>query len=58
MGSRALHLLRQYWVRLRMVVRAVGYYGAIFRGEIGVIQGDPPAPTMFNVVVDVVVCHW
>ena len=41
-----------------MVVRAVGYYGAIFRGEIGVIQGDPLAPTMFNVVVDVVVCHW
>ena len=58
MGYRALHLLRQYWVRLRMVVRVVGCYGAIFRGEIGVTQGDPLAPTIFNVVVDVVVCHW
>ena len=24
----------------------------------GVTQGNPLSPTIFNVVVDVVVCHW
>ena len=27
-------------------------------GSWGVTQGDPLSPTIFNVVVDVVVCHW
>ena len=41
MGPRALRLLRLYWARLRMVARAGGYYGAPFRGERGVTQGNP-----------------
>ena len=41
-----------------MVVRAGGYYGTGFKGERGVTQGDPLSPTIFNVVVDVVVHHW
>ena len=28
------------------------------RREIGVAQGDPLLPTTFNLVVDVVLCHW
>ena len=28
------------------------------RRERGVTQGDPLSPTIFNVVVDAVVCHW
>ena len=57
-GHRALRLLRQYWERLRMVVRRGGYYGATFRKERGVTQGDPLSPTILNVVVDAVVRHW
>ena len=34
-----------------------GYYGTAFKGERGVTQGDPPSPTIFNVVVDAVVRH-
>ena len=41
-----------------MVARAGGYYGAAFQGACGVTQGDPLSPTIFNVVVDVVVCNW
>ena len=41
-----------------MVARAGGYYGPGFKGERGVTQGDPMSPTIFNVVVDVVVRHW
>ena len=41
-----------------MVERAGGYYGTAFKGEQGVTQGDPLSPTIFNVVVDAVVCHW
>ena len=58
MGPRSLRLLQLYWARLRMVVRAGGYYSAPFRGEIGVTQGDPLSPTIFNVVVYTVVRHW
>ena len=40
-----------------MVARAGGYYGELFRGERGVIQGDAMSSTIFNVVVDAVVLH-
>ena len=51
-------LLRAYWRKSTMVARAGGYYGTGFKGERGVTQGDPLSPTIFNVVVDVVVRHW
>ena len=35
-----------------------GYYGLEFKGNRGVTQGGPLSPTIFNVVVDVVVRHW
>ena len=57
-GTRALRLLHRYWERLHMVAQAGGYYGVPFRGERGVTQGYPLLPTIFNVVVDAVVCHW
>ena len=38
-----------------MLVRAGGYYGSVFQGFRGVIQGVPLTPTIFNVVVDAVV---
>ena len=41
-----------------MVARAGGYYRTAFQGAHGVTQGDPLSPTIFNVVVDVVVCSW
>ena len=41
-----------------MVAQAGGYYGTAFKGGIGVTQGDPLSPTIFNVVVDAVVRHW
>ena len=41
-----------------MVARAVGYYGAAFKGSRGVTQGYPLFPTIFNLVVDTVVSHW
>ena len=41
-----------------MVERAGGYFGTGFKGEMGVTQGDPLSPTIFNLVVDAVVRHW
>ena len=41
-----------------MAARAGGYYWAAFKGERGVMQGDPLSPTIFNVVVDAVVRQW
>ena len=41
-----------------MAARAGGYYGTGFKGARGVTQGDPLSPTIFNVVVDALVCHW
>ena len=41
-----------------MVAREGGYYGESFKRARVVTQGDPLSPTIFNVVVDAVVCHW
>ena len=51
MGTRDLRLFGRYWERLKVVVWAGGYYRESFRGKIGVTQGDPLLPTIFNVVV-------
>ena len=56
-GPRAYWLLRTYLQRSSMVARAEGYYGEAFKGARGVTQVDPLSPTIFNVVVDAVVCH-
>ena len=57
-GERVRRLLTVYWEMATMVARAGGYYGKGFKGERGVTQGDPLSPTIFNVVVDVVVHNW
>ena len=41
-----------------MVKSAGWYYVEAFRGFWGVTQGGLLLPTIFNVVVDAVVCHW
>ena len=41
-----------------MVAKAEGYYRSDFRSFRGVTQGYPLSPTIFNVMVDVVVRHW
>ena len=41
-----------------MVARTGGYYGGVFKGGRGVTQRDLLSPTIFNVVVGVVVRHW
>ena len=55
---RALRILQTYWIRMKMVAMAVGYYGVAFPGARVVTQGDPLSPTILNVVVDVLVLHW
>ena len=57
-GHRAICLICRYSANLQMVARAGGYYGAPFCGERGMTQGEPPLPTIFNLVVDAVICHW
>ena len=58
MGPRSCRLLRTYWGKMTMVAGAGGYYGGAFKGAQGVTQGDPLSPTIFYVVVEVVVRHW
>ena len=41
-----------------MVANAGGYYGEAFKGAQGVTQEDSLSPTIFNLVVYVVVHHW
>ena len=42
----------------RWYCRWEGYYVETFFRERCVTQGEPLCPTIFNVVVDAVFCHW
>ena len=57
-GPRACQILHTYWRQLTMVARVCGYYGAVFKVDCGVTQGDRLSPTIFNVVVDAFVRLW
>ena len=41
-----------------MVAKVGGYFGRPFKGYQGVTQGNPLSPTISNVAVDAVICHW
>ena len=41
-----------------MVAKAIGYFQRPFKTYWGVTQGEPLYPTISNVVVDAVICHW
>ena len=41
-----------------MVSRAGRYYGSLFKCSRGVTQVDLLSPTILNMVLDTVICHW
>ena len=57
-GPRIIRLLWTYWDHLTMVARSGGYFGLPFKGYRGLTQGDPLSPTLFSMVVEVVIRHW
>ena len=57
-GPWAHHILGHYWYRLTMVDLTGRYYGATLQGFQWVNQGYLLSPTIFNKVVDAVVCNW
>ena len=56
-GPRTVRLLWNYWDRLAMVDKASGYFVRLSKVCRSVMQGNPLSPTIFNVVVDAVICH-
>ena len=57
-GGRYLRLLRQHWDLHVMVARSIGHRWDNLKGSRGFTQGDPLSPTIFNVVFNVVLCHY
>ena len=43
-GPRACRILRTYWIWMRTVAKAGGYYRAALKNARGVTQGDPYPP--------------
>ena len=41
-----------------MVVRSGRYFGLPLKEYHGMTQGNPLSPTLFNMAVDTVICHW
>ena len=57
-GPRMESILWHYWDHLSMVARAGRYYVTPFKGRLGVTHGYPIYPTIFNMVVCLVIRHW
>ena len=54
-SPRKIRIMKTYWGRLTMVATYGGYFGMPFKGYCGLTQGNPPAPTIFNMVMDAVI---
>ena len=55
LGNNLKRLLHWYWEGLVVVPKAGKFVGQPCGMEIGVTQGNPVSPTIFNIVVDAVV---
>ena len=55
LGKNLDRLLEKYWRRHRIVPKLGKYLGTVFGAGIGLTQGDPASPMIFNIVVDAVV---
>ena len=51
-------VLRLYWGYLLVLAQAGKYYGATFQGLRERTHGYPLSPTIFNMVLDAVICCW
>jgi Reverse transcriptase (RNA-dependent DNA polymerase) len=56
-GPRLMRLLQTFWNNLQLVPKQGVYYGRLIKSELGVTQGDPLSPVVFNIAVDAVVRH-
>ena len=54
LGPQLQQLLQRYWDGQRVVTKSGKCYGRPFSMGIGVTQGDPVSPTLFNIIVDAV----
>ena len=57
-GPRSIQIIWRHWDCLTMVKSIGGYFGAPFKGQRSMTQGELPPITIFNVVVDTVLWHW
>ena len=57
-SPRTERILRHYWYHLSMVDRVGHYCGTPLKGHRGVTQEGSISPTIFNITVDAVICHW
>ena len=55
LGPKLQRLIHRLWDKQEVVSKSGKFFGSLFRTERGVTQGDPVSPTIFNIVVDVVV---
>ena len=54
MRQRMAHLIAHHWDNLMFVPKAKRFLGTPFGTGIGVTQGDPASPMIFNIMVDAV----
>ena len=54
MGKRMEHLIENHWDNLMFVPKIKRFLETPFGTVIGVTQGDPTSPMIFNIVVDAV----
>ena len=57
-GLKTIRILRAFWNKAELACRASGYYGRIFKEWKGVTQGGILSPTIFNLMVTVILREW
>ena len=56
-GHRIWKIISTYWDSQIAILKQRGYTSDPFVPNKGLIQGDPMSPTLFNIIIDVIVRH-
>jgi len=57
-GPNVIRIIATFWERHMVMPHQQAFFGKPFPAERGLATGDIPAPVIYNIVMDAILCRW